>query len=121
MSLADLVASVASATKSSAKSARAAIDAVFNAIEKRVTKGGSIRTPLGTFSLAKRGSRQGRNLITGEALTGILIAIPIVVSGRADVLAMPESLHFGQIVGLTCGFHTCSISGSCSACSASVG
>jgi putative OPT family oligopeptide transporter len=39
-------------------------------------------------------------LITGEALTGILIAIPIVVSGRADVLAMPESWHFGQIVGL---------------------
>jgi putative OPT family oligopeptide transporter len=39
-------------------------------------------------------------LITGEALTGILIAIPIVVSGRADVLAMPGSLHFGQIVGL---------------------
>jgi putative OPT family oligopeptide transporter len=39
-------------------------------------------------------------LITGEALTGILIAVPIVVSGRADVLALPESLHFGQIVGL---------------------
>jgi putative OPT family oligopeptide transporter len=39
-------------------------------------------------------------LITGEALTGILIAIPIVVSGRADVLALPESLHFGQLVGL---------------------
>jgi len=39
-------------------------------------------------------------LITGEALTGILIAIPIVVSGRADVLAVPDSLHFGQIVGL---------------------
>ncbi len=39
-------------------------------------------------------------LITGEALTGILIAIPIVVSGRADVLALPESLHFGQVVGL---------------------
>ena len=68
MSLADLVASVASATKSSAKSARAAIDAVFTAIERKVTKGGSIRTPLGTFSLAKRGARQGRNLITGEAL-----------------------------------------------------
>ncbi len=39
-------------------------------------------------------------LITGEALTGILIAIPIVLSGRADVLAVPDSLHFGQIVGL---------------------
>jgi putative OPT family oligopeptide transporter len=39
-------------------------------------------------------------LITGEALTGILIAIPIVVSGHADVLALPQSLHFGQLVGL---------------------
>jgi nucleoid DNA-binding protein len=68
MSLADLVASVASATKSSAKSARAAIDAVFSLIERKVIKDGSIRTPLGTFSLAKRGARQGRNLITGEAL-----------------------------------------------------
>ena len=39
-------------------------------------------------------------LITGEALMGIFIAIPIVVSGRADVLALPEQFHFGQIVGL---------------------
>ncbi|MBX3701131.1 MAG: oligopeptide transporter, OPT family [Dokdonella sp.] len=39
-------------------------------------------------------------LITGEALTGILIAIPIVVSARADVLALPASLHFNQYVGL---------------------
>jgi putative OPT family oligopeptide transporter len=39
-------------------------------------------------------------LITGEALTGILIAIPIVASGRADVLALPAEWHFGQIVGL---------------------
>ena len=39
-------------------------------------------------------------LITGEALTGILIAIPIVVSGSADVLALPAGLHFGQVVGL---------------------
>jgi putative OPT family oligopeptide transporter len=39
-------------------------------------------------------------LITGEALMGIAIAVPIVVSGRADVLALPEGLHFGQLVGL---------------------
>ncbi len=39
-------------------------------------------------------------LITGEALMGIAIAIPIVVSERADVLALPASLHFGQFVGL---------------------
>jgi putative OPT family oligopeptide transporter len=39
-------------------------------------------------------------LITGEALTGILIAIPIVASGRADVLALPAGLHFNELVGL---------------------
>ena len=39
-------------------------------------------------------------LITGEALMGIAIAIPIVVSERADVLALPERFHFGQAVGL---------------------
>jgi putative OPT family oligopeptide transporter len=39
-------------------------------------------------------------LITGEALMGIAIAVPIVVSKRADVLALPELFHFGQIVGL---------------------
>jgi len=41
-------------------------------------------------------------LITGEALTGIIIAIPIVVSGRADVLALPASLQFGDVAGLIC-------------------
>jgi len=38
-------------------------------------------------------------VITGEALIGIAIAIPIVISERADVLALPDALHFGQIVG----------------------
>ena len=38
-------------------------------------------------------------LITGEALTGILIAIPIVVSARADVLALPDAWHFNELVG----------------------
>lgn len=37
-------------------------------------------------------------LITGEALTGILIAIPIVASGRADVMSL--GLHLGPWVGL---------------------
>jgi putative OPT family oligopeptide transporter len=39
-------------------------------------------------------------LITGEALMGIAIAIPIVMSGKADVLALPPALHFGQMTGL---------------------
>ncbi len=39
-------------------------------------------------------------LITGESLMGIFIAIPIVAAGSADVLALPESLHFGRTAGL---------------------
>ncbi|MEO7935362.1 MAG: oligopeptide transporter, OPT family [Dokdonella sp.] len=39
-------------------------------------------------------------LITGEALMGIFIAIPIVVTGRADVLALPENMQFGGWLGL---------------------
>lgn len=39
-------------------------------------------------------------LITGEALMGIAIAVPIVITERADVLAVAESLHFNQWVGL---------------------
>lgn len=39
-------------------------------------------------------------LITGEALMGIAIAIPIVSSGQAEVLALPSALHFGEWLGL---------------------
>jgi putative OPT family oligopeptide transporter len=39
-------------------------------------------------------------LITGEALMGILIAIPIVMTGRADVLALGALLQFGEPLGL---------------------
>ncbi len=53
---------------------------------------------------AERAKRNGllfaAGLITGEALMGIFIAIPIVTSGRADVLALPEAVHFGGWFGL---------------------
>jgi putative OPT family oligopeptide transporter len=53
---------------------------------------------------AERAKRNGllfaAGLITGEALMGIFIAIPIVTSGRADVLALPGSLQFGGWFGL---------------------
>ncbi|HVN42514.1 MAG TPA: OPT/YSL family transporter, partial [Steroidobacteraceae bacterium] len=39
-------------------------------------------------------------LITGESLMGIVIAVPIVASGRADVLALPHALQFGGWLGL---------------------
>jgi putative OPT family oligopeptide transporter len=53
---------------------------------------------------AERVHRKGvlfsAGLITGEALLGIIIAIPIVTSGRADVLALPGGVQFGEGVGL---------------------
>lgn len=52
----------------------------------------------------ERANRKGllfaAGMITGEALMGIGIAVPIVSSGSADVLALPESLRFGELLGL---------------------
>ena len=62
---------------------------------------------LGVASTGDEGERAKRNgmlfaagLITGEALMGIFIAIPIVSSGRGDVLALPAGLQFGEWLGL---------------------
>ena len=39
-------------------------------------------------------------MITGEALVGVLMAVPIVATGKADVLALPASLQFGGWLGI---------------------
>lgn len=39
-------------------------------------------------------------LITGEALVGIFMAIPIVQSGNPDVFALDSSMQFGGAIGL---------------------
>jgi putative OPT family oligopeptide transporter len=66
-----------------------------------------VERALGAAAQTEEGERLKRNgllfaagLITGEALMGIVIAIPIVASGRADVLALPETLQFGDWFGL---------------------
>jgi len=55
-------------------------------------------------SHAGRGMLFGAGLIAGESLMGVIIAIPIVASGRADVLALPPALQLadwhGSVVGL---------------------
>ncbi|MBL0223809.1 MAG: oligopeptide transporter, OPT family [Xanthomonadales bacterium] len=48
----------------------------------------------------RKGMLFSAGLITGEALMGIFIAIPIVLTGRADVLALPENMQFGGWLGL---------------------
>jgi putative OPT family oligopeptide transporter len=50
--------------------------------------------------LNRKGVLFSAGMITGEALMGILIAIPIVSYGRADVLALPSSWQFGQWLGV---------------------
>lgn len=48
----------------------------------------------------RKGMLFAAGLITGEALMGIFIAIPIVITGAGDVLALPEGMHFGGWLGL---------------------
>ncbi len=48
----------------------------------------------------RKGMLFAAGLITGEALMGIFIAIPIVVTGAGDVLALPTTMQFGGWLGL---------------------
>lgn len=48
----------------------------------------------------RKGILFSAGLITGEALMGIVMAIPIVAAGKADVLALPEAWQFGGWLGL---------------------
>jgi putative OPT family oligopeptide transporter len=48
----------------------------------------------------QKGTLFAAGLITGEALMGIFMAIPIVAMGSAGVLALPETLQFGGWLGL---------------------
>jgi putative OPT family oligopeptide transporter len=50
--------------------------------------------------LSRKGMLFSAGMITGEALMGILIAIPIVGYGRADILALPATWQFGQWLGV---------------------
>ena len=47
----------------------------------------------------RKGMLFAAGLITGEALMGILMAIPIVASGKGDVMALPGGLQLGGATG----------------------
>lgn len=49
--------------------------------------------------LHRKGVLFSAGLITGEALMGIVIAVPIWMTKRADVLALPLGLQFGEVIG----------------------
>ena len=48
----------------------------------------------------QKGTLFAAGLITGEALMGIFMAIPIVALGKPDVLALPGGYHLGGWLGL---------------------
>jgi putative OPT family oligopeptide transporter len=55
-----------------------------------------LTTPEEAERMARKGMLFAAGVITGEALMGIVIAIPIVVAGSADVLALPTEYRVGQ-------------------------
>src|SRR6185436_4774321 len=64
--------------------------------ERALKANGRVTTPEEAESLGRRGMLFAAGVITGEALMGIVIAVPIVVTGRADVLALPAAFRIGQ-------------------------
>jgi DNA-binding protein HU-beta len=69
MTKAELIGSIAKETKISKASAGKAINAFTNSVTKALKKGDKLTlTGFGTFSVAKRGARKGRNPQTGKEI-----------------------------------------------------
>jgi putative OPT family oligopeptide transporter len=64
--------------------------------ERTLTANGRVTSPAEAERIGRKGMLFAAGVITGEALMGIVIAIPIVVAGRADVLALPADYRIGQ-------------------------
>ncbi len=61
---------------------------IISAIVKKTLKSRKLDDPERMKEVEQRGLLISSGLITGEALVGILMAIPIVLSGKGDVLAL---------------------------------
>jgi putative OPT family oligopeptide transporter len=57
---------------------------------------GRARAQGASESLGGGGMLFAAGMIAGESLTGVILAVPIVASGRADVMALPASLQLGD-------------------------
>jgi DNA-binding protein HU-beta len=69
MNKSDLIATVAVTAGISQASASSAVDATFDAITAVLKSGGEVRLlGFGSFSVADRAARQGRNPATGETI-----------------------------------------------------
>lgn len=83
MNKGDLVNEVAKVVKTK-KEAEAALDCVLSSITKELGKGGSVSLiGFGTFKVAERKARKGRNPKTGQELDIAASKAPKFVAGKA--------------------------------------
>ena len=80
----DLVAAVAQATGTSKADAAKAVDGVFDAIAGALKSGDGVQlVGFGSFSVAHRAARQGRNPRTGETIQIAASKLPKFKAGKA--------------------------------------
>lgn len=83
MNKADLVNEVAKALKTK-KDAQAAVDVVLSSITEALGKGDAVSlVGFGTFKVAERKARKGRNPQTGEEIYIAASKVPKFVAGKA--------------------------------------
>ena len=83
MNKSDLVDEVSRVLKTK-KDAQMAVDCVLSSIIKTLEKGGSVSlVGFGTFKVAERKARKGRNPQTGEEINIAASKVPKFVSGKA--------------------------------------
>jgi DNA-binding protein HU-beta len=84
MTKAELIERVATTAKLSKADATRALDATLNAVKGALKKGQKVTlVGFGTFSVAKRKARQGRNPQTGETITIKAARVPKFAAGKA--------------------------------------
>ena len=83
MNKGDLINEVSKVLKTK-KDAKAAVDCVFSSITKALEKGESVSlVGFGTFKVAERKARKGRNPQTGEEIYIAASKVPKFVAGKA--------------------------------------
>ena len=84
MNKSELVAAIADAAKLSKKDAEAALKAFIDVTSKELKKGGKVqRVGFGTFEVAKRAAREGRNPQTGASMKIKASKAPKFKAGKA--------------------------------------
>lgn len=84
MNKTELIAAVAEKAELSKKDAEKAIKALTDAVAEELVKGGKVQlVGFGTFEVAERPAREGRNPRTGETMTIAATKTPKFKAGKA--------------------------------------